>query len=274
MHPLQPDIDPERLRSEAWLQFFVRVMAHRLRGAFHAVRLAKPGVPDVADELPLVVYSNHPSWWDAALVPVLLTRLFPLRRSFAPIDAVALRRYGFMRRMGLFGVTQGTYEGASLFLRVGRKILSQPDTLFYVTPQGRFTDARERPVRLQPGLAHLLSRAPRVTVLPFAVEYPFWFESAPEALVQFGEPMILSSSSTTELLDIQGLLEARLAQAMDSLAEASVSRDASRFDILLSGRAGVGGVYDGWRRLRAWRRGEKFDPAHVPGEQGGLKQST
>jgi 1-acyl-sn-glycerol-3-phosphate acyltransferase len=274
MRTLPPDIDPERLRSKEWLQFFVRVLTQRLRASFHAVRLAKPGVPAVSDELPLVIYSNHPSWWDAALLPVLLTGLFPSRRSFAPIDAIALKRYGFMRRMGLFGVAQDSHQGASFFLRVGGKLLSQPDTIFYLTPQGDFTDVRDRPVRLRPGLAHLLSRVPRVTVLPLAVEYPFWYESAPEALVQFGEPMILGSSVTVEKPRIQELLQGRLSQAMDCLAEASVSRDASRFDILLNGRAGVGGIYDAWRRLRAWRRGEKFDSAHVPSEPGVMKQST
>jgi len=274
MQPLPRDIDPERLRSKAWLHFFVRVLTHRLRGSFHAVRLAKPGVPGVSEELPLVIYSNHPSWWDAALVPVLVTKLFASRRSFGPIDAIALRRYGFMRRLGLFGIAQDTYEGASMFLRVGRRLLSQQDTLFYLTPQGGFTDARDRPVRLRPGLTHLLSRLPRVTVLPLAVEYPFWYESAPEALVQFGEPMILGSSVMAEKPEIQALLQARLSQTMDRLAEAAVSRDASRFDILLKGHAGVGGVYDAWRRLGAWHRGEKFDSAHVPAEQNVPKQST
>ena len=274
MRPLPPDIDPERLRSEVWLRFFVRVLTHRLRRSFHAVRLAKPGVPAVADELPLVIYANHPSWWDAALVPVLLRRLFPSRRSFAPIDVVALQRYSFMRRLGLFGIAPDTYEGASLFLRVGRKVLSQPDTLFYLTPQGRFTDARDRPVELRPGLAHLLARVPRVTVMPLAVEYPFWDESAPEALFRFGEPMILGNSVTAEIPEIQALLQARLSQAMDDLAEAAVSRDPARFETLLDGRAGVGGVYDGWRRLKAWRRGETFDPAHVTREQDVMKQST
>ncbi len=269
-----PDLDPERLLSTVWLQFFVRVLTRRLRNSFHAVRLAKPGVPAVPDELPLVIYANHPSWWDAALVLVMLTRLFPARRRFAPIDAAALQRYGFMRRLGLFGVAQDSYKGASLFLRVGSKILSQPDTLLYVTPQGRFTDVRDRPVELRPGLAHLLSRVPRVTVLPLAVEYPFWDESSPEALVWFGEPIILGSSVTAGIPEVQALLQARLSQAMDGLADAAMSRDASRFEMLLDGHVGVGGVYDGWRRLKAWRRGEKFDPAHVPGEQRVMKQST
>src|SRR5690606_11757938 len=196
--------------STVWLRFFLRVLTQRLRKSFRAVRVAKPGVPTVSHELPLVIYANHPSSWDVVLVPVLLTRLFPSRRSFAPIDAVALQRYGFMRRLGLFGVAQDSYEGASLFLRVGRNILSQPDTLFYLTPQGRFTDVRDRPVKLRPGLAHLLSQVPRVTVLPLAVEYPFWDESAPEALVRFGEPMILGNSVTAEMPEVQALLQARL----------------------------------------------------------------
>jgi len=274
MHPLRPNIDPERVRSAAWLKFFVRVMTRRLQRSFHAVRLANPGVPAVPNELPLVIYVNHPSWWDAALVPVLMARLFPTRRSFAPIDAVALQRYGFMRRLGLFGIEQDRHEGASLFLRIGRRLLSQPDVLFYLTPQGRFTDVRERPVELRPGLAHLLARTPRVTVLPLAVEYPFWDESAPEALVRFGETMHLGHEVTAQIQEIQSILQAGLAQAMDRLAEDALSRDASRFEILLAGRAGVGGVYDGWRRLKAWRRGEKFDPAHAPGRQGVLKQTT
>jgi hypothetical protein len=32
---------------------------------------------------------------------------------------------------------------------------------------------------------------------------------------------------------------------------------------LVSGRAGVGGVYDGWRRLGAWVRGERFRAEHA-----------
>jgi 1-acyl-sn-glycerol-3-phosphate acyltransferase len=274
MRQLPPDLDPERLRSQVWLQCFVRILARRLRRSFHAVRLARPGVPAVPDGSPLVIYANHPSWWDAALVPVLLTKFFPSRRSFAPIDSAALQRYGFMRRLGLFGIEKEGYGGASMFLRVGCRLLAQADTLLFVTPQGRFTDVRDRPLGLRPGLAHLLSRLPRVTVLPLAIEYPFWDESAPEALVQFGEPIILGDAVRPEVLEVQELLQARLSQAMDRLAKASVSRDAAQFEILLDGRVGVGGIYDAWRGLNTWRRGERFDPAHVPVAQDARKRSA
>ena len=43
-----------------------------------------------------------------------------------------------------------------------------------------------RPVRLRPGLAHLARRVPGATIVPLALEYPFWDERTPEALCRFG----------------------------------------------------------------------------------------
>ena len=49
---------------------------------------------------------------------------------------------------------------------------------------------------------------------------------------------------------------------MDSLAADSMRREESLFEDLLTGRTGVGGLYDGWRRLLATARGERFRAAH------------
>ncbi len=259
--PARPlEAEPLRLRSDAWVAFFAWVFERRLKQAFHAVRLAKPGVPRVSADLPLIVYCNHPSWWDAALAPVLTMQLFPRRRGYGPIDAEALQRYPFMRRLGLFGVQADSYAGTATFLRVGQQVLGRPNTLFCLTPQGRFTDARARPVVLRPGLAALVARLPRVTVLPLAFEYPFWDERVPEALARFGTPCVLGGAHAVR--DIHDTLTLQLTFAMDALAADAQSRDSTRFTTLLQGRAGVGGVYDGWRRLDAWRRGRRFDASH------------
>ncbi len=252
--------DPEVLRSTTWLRFFRFVLTRDLRRSFHAVRLAKPGVPQVSDELPLVVYFNHPSWWDGALAPIVADRLFASRRVFGPIDEEALERYGFMRRLGFFGVKRDSYAGAATFMRIGRRLLSKADTLFCLTPEGHFTDPRRRPLLLQPGLAKLIASVPRVTVLPMAVEYPFWDERLPEALIGFGEPRVMGAEVPCH--DLDATLAGRLSDAMDRLRDAAVGRDASRFIELFEGTVGVGGVYDAGRRARAWFRGERFDAAH------------
>ena len=272
MRPSRPEVDPridprqdpEVLRSTARLRFFRFVLRRQLRRSFRSVRLA-PGVPTLSDALPLIVYFNHPSWWDGALVPIVLDRLFPRRRVYGPIDDDALQRYGFMRRLGFFGVKRDSYAGAALFLRVGRRLLSRPDTLFCLTPEGHFSDPRKRPLRLQPGLATLIASVPRVTVLPMAVEYPFWTERLPEALIAFGEPQVMGREFEASSIDLQAALASNLRDTMTRLADLSIERDATRFVELFEGTVGVGGVYDFGRRLRAWSRGERFDATHAGG---------
>ncbi len=130
----------------------------------------------------------------------------------------------------------------------------------WVTPGGRFSDTR-RPVEFQPGLAHLASQLTRPHRAPLAIEYAFWEERAPEALVEFGEPFLTQSGAHSKHV-WPALLEERLAQTQARLAEKAMSRDPSRFEIVLDGSAGVGGIYDAWRRLTAWSRLARFDPHH------------
>jgi hypothetical protein len=42
-----------------------------------------------------------------------------------------------------------------------------------------------------------------------------------------------------------------------------MSRDPRAFTRMQAGDAGVHWAYDAWRRLTAWRRGERFDPSHA-----------
>src|SRR3712207_2550788 len=78
-----------------------------LRKHFHAVRLAADTPPpQVPSGVPLVVYANHPPWWDPMLAIYLARRLWPQRRHYWPIDAAMLRKYRFFAKLGFFGVDQ------------------------------------------------------------------------------------------------------------------------------------------------------------------------
>ena len=249
-------------RSALWFAAFAAIFTRALRHDFHAVRVSRAGPPPAAGTPHLVVYCNHPSWWDAALIPVVIAKLFPGRTGFAPIDEAMIARYGFMTRIGAFGVAQNAPRGAATFLKAASLILAEPGNLLFVTAQGRFTDLRERPVRLAPGLAHLVERAPQATVVPMAIEYTFWDERKPEVLLRFGPPF-----PATELADRSrdhraAVLAFRLETVMDELAREAAGRNAAAFDQLLSGRTGVGGVYDLYRRGRSALRGERFVAAH------------
>lgn len=257
--PRSPDLPTV---SPWLLRLFTGYARHYMQRSLHTVRLLRAGDPPQGCEAPLVMYCNHPSWWDPLLCLLLAQRFFPERTHYAPIDASALARYRFLARLGFFGVAPGTRRGAARFLRLGQAILQQPRSALWITPEGQFTDPRQRPVRLLPGLGHLASRLERAVIVPLALEYPFWEERCPEALACFGEVVLVEPGQHHSAAAWTERLARRLETTQERLAEAACRRDPEAFDLLLGGHAGVGGIYDVWRALRARLRGERFHQAH------------
>ncbi|MFO1511723.1 MAG: lysophospholipid acyltransferase family protein [Verrucomicrobiota bacterium] len=213
--------------------------------------------------LPLVVYSNHASWWDPLVGLLLKAEFLPDKKVFAPMDATALARYGFFKRLGMFGVEQGTRRGGVQFLRMARTILHEPNNVLWLTPQSRFADARERPVRFKPGIGHLPGMAPDINFVPVAMEYVFWEERLPEILVRFGEPYRATSEDRSVKPEWWAEFFAdRLRETQDALAARAQRRDPTEFRCLWRGSAGVGGVYDRWRQFKAGLRGKRFELEH------------
>ena len=244
------------------LQGFLAYGRFYIRKHFHAVRLARADRPLIGEQEPLLVYMNHPSWWDPMVALHLAYRFFPGRDHYGPIDGEALARYPLLGHLGLVGIEPGTPAGARRFLRLGGRAVDGGDRAFWVTAQGTFADARRRPPGLRPGLGHLAERMDRGVVLPMAIEYTWWEERLPEVLVRFGVPVRIQDEWERSTEEWNGLFEDRLAGAQDLLAEDAAARKADRFEIVLGGRAGVGGIYDLGRRLKALASGETFRPEH------------
>lgn len=244
-----------------WFSQYCRGYIHR---HFHSLRVSRHGRPPDACGLPLVVFSNHASWWDPLVGLVIKDAFFSKRQLFAPIDAAMLQRYRMFARLGFFGVEQQTRRGAVQFLRTAQAILQQPDCLLAVTPQGRFADARERPVRFQAGLGHLPARTQRAVFVPVATEFVFWEERLPEILVRFGEPVeVVSPYAAARPPEYwTELFEHKMERAQDALSSEAQRRETANFECILRGNAGQGGIYDWWRACRTWLRGETFNLEH------------
>jgi 1-acyl-sn-glycerol-3-phosphate acyltransferase len=214
--------------------------------------------------MPLVLYANHASWWDPLVFLVIKRAYFPDRTFFAPIDSRMLERYSFFRKLGFFGVEPGTRRGAAQFLRTSEIVLGSPGGMLALTPQSRFADVRERPVRFASGLGYLAARLQNARFVPVAAEYVFWNERLPEILVRFGAGIETPANSGCGR-DAQawtGVLERGLQEAQEALSLEAQSRDPARFSPLLRGRAGQGGAYDWWRAAKAFLRGRTFNPEH------------
>jgi hypothetical protein len=179
-----------------------------------------------------VVFGAHPSWWEPLTGLYLQERLFPGRMMAAPIEAGQLGKFPILGKVGLFGIRPGSADGARDLLRGVREHFRRPGAMLWMTPQGRFADVRERPLRLAGGVEFLARAFPEAVFLPLALEYLFWDERLPVVLCHFGPPAEA------------GGMESALTAAMDRLAGAAITRDPVNFRCLLRGSGGTGGVYD------------------------------
>lgn len=257
-----PPEDPVGRYDPRRMAFFHFIFSRFFGKHMRAARVARWGMPGDYGDRPLVVFANHPGWWDGVAFMLLSVGLFPKRRMFIPMDKAALDRYAFMRRLGVFGIETGTPRGAVAFLRTAQPILAAPDRMLWLNAPGRFSDVRERPVPIAPGMTRLPEMAPDALFIPLALDYPFWTERKAEMLAAFGAPI---EGATLAALDREARVAAlsdALAATMDRLAEDAIARDPARFEMLHRGREGMGGIYDLWRRMRAALRGERFDVRH------------
>ncbi|HSS77252.1 MAG TPA: lysophospholipid acyltransferase family protein [Thermoanaerobaculia bacterium] len=253
-HPAKqaPEISPLLLST------FERYAGRSLARQFYALRLSQAQRPDpmAIRGKPLIVYFNHPSWWDPLICLRLAEQFFPDRKNYAPLDVAVLGKDRFFERLGFFGVELDTARGARRFLTLSQQALSRPDSALWIAAEGRLADPRVRPVRLRSGIGHLAVRVRQAVLLPLALEYPFWEERRPEALARFGEE-IPAGEAGLKATDWTAVLETRLQAALDALAAESIARDPSRFDLLRGGAPAGTGMSDAWRRLKARFRGER-----------------
>lgn len=239
---------------------FRRYVRRFVRKNFNAVRVAGQSEISGLTAGPVVCFINHPGWWDP-MTGVLMTDLFfPDRRFAAPMDAAALRSYPILERLGFFAVERETAGGVKDFLRTSRELLKNPQTILWMTPAGKFHDIRQ-PAAFMNGLSHLIDPTFNGAVIPMAIEYTFWNERFPELLVEFGSALDCQLLPSDRDLRTQEL-EHALARTQASLATRAIARDPAGFTTLATGRAGVGGLYDCWRRSIAILRGRSFQHRH------------
>ncbi|HET9086117.1 MAG TPA: lysophospholipid acyltransferase family protein [Acidobacteriaceae bacterium] len=247
------------LRAFNWYGAWYLGLHFRSLRIAHAERLSE----DVKNQqpLPTIIFLSHASWWDPLVCIRIARRLLPAGEHYAPMEASSLARYRFFGKIGMFPVVMGSTRGALSFLHTAQEIMRSPNSVLWITPQGRFTDVR-RPVELMRGLGALVRRLPRCRLIPLAIEYTFWDERLPEVLCNFGVPIEVGDGRERSADQWTQELASTLQVTLEELAGFAQTRDPKNFQVFASRTVGVGGIYQAWLHARARLRGEDFRPEH------------
>lgn len=199
MLPARPS-KPARWLFSLYLQRLFRRTFHRivLRGNFEPL--------SGNEAYPLILYSNHQSWWDG-LLEWRLVEYFggDLRLMMAEKN---LRQFPFFRRVGVFGVDLEDSRDRAKGLLHAIKLLrtDTPRRILIVFPQGELHPPHEPFHPFLGGLETLLRKSPQATAYPLGKVLRFTRYQRPEVLFQLGKPY----SSGATLKELQAGLQKTL----------------------------------------------------------------
>ena len=199
-------------------------------------------------ERPHIVAMNHQSWWDPIVGLVLSRELCEDRAGLAPMDREMLERFGVFRKVGVFGIDPDDPKSLSAMREYVRAFFDeQPGGVLWLTPQGEFADPRA-PIRLRPGVSAIASDTEGVVVVSVAIEYVYWLDKKPEALLLAS---IVEPPDEPSLPGWHRTITRAMRSDNERLAELATARDPAHFTSLLdSGGGGTSFFYNLWLRLR------------------------
>lgn len=238
-----------------FVRFFAWYVRRLFRKRFHAFRIAthtRPALAGLANHAgPVIVVMNHSSWWDPLVALMLGHELCPARTGCAPMDARELAKFGILKKLGIFGIDPDDARSLPAMARyVQDQFARDSRATLWITPQGRFMDARE-PIVLRPGAAAIAARAKDVRVISLAIEFAFWVDQKPEVFTRLAVVPAPAAPSTAHWHS--AMTQAMQANA-DALAQLVRARDAAAFEPLSAADAARDGsinpAMDLWLRLR------------------------
>lgn len=221
-----------------------------LRRSFDRVMIGGAEPPPSA--LPTLIYSNHPSWWDGYIAFFLSDERWR-RRAYLMMEEPQLRRYGFFRYCGVFGVDRHDAREGMRAVHYAADLLRQrPNRVLWIFPQGEITPNDRRPLGLFRGSAHVAKLAAPVRCVPMALRFEFGAEQRPEVLIRFGAAHVVEPGVQTRMLHTE--MEQRLTAEVDRLRNDVIDGSMATYETALRGRDSVNVR---WDKVRAWVRGKQ-----------------
>lgn len=138
---------------------------------------------------PVLVVSNHTSYWDPMLVMHLCCRILGCD-AYAMMVAENLRRRPFLGRMGGFGFDPDDPRDGARAVRYAARLLDRPGRLVWIFPQGAERPSAEAVSGFRPGAALIARLAQRASVIPVGFDYEMGGLEKPMAFISVGPRLV------------------------------------------------------------------------------------
>ncbi|MGK0359792.1 MAG: 1-acyl-sn-glycerol-3-phosphate acyltransferase [Bradymonadia bacterium] len=209
-------------KSKLFTAWFSRHAEKRIAKTFQQVRVADVEHLRAALDRPVILVSNHTSWWDPLICLLVAERMVDCD-PYAMMDADNLRKLPFFARVGAFGVERGE-QGQGLArdsIDYAIQLLDRPGRFVWIFAQGDERPINERPLGFRRGAPVVWDAVPDAVVIPLAIRYVFGHTEKPFLYLSFGPPVA----------PVEGVEPRRLA------LEAAVLTQLERIETALSDKA-------------------------------------
>lgn len=199
-----------------------------------------------------IIYGTHSSWWDV-MIAALLSHRTGLQ-MFAPMDAAQLRKYWILEYVGLFPASP---EKALSYVRTLKELFAREQrSALFITPQAEFICNRVRQPEFKRGLVTAIDIAPEVPVYAVSVQYEFWSESRPLALLS------ITRVNTSDRDNLNESLRQHLDTQTNRLLSAASRRNDDDWTWLIRPKARTLLIQDATNTVRSLATGKKFESGH------------
>jgi chlorobactene lauroyltransferase len=209
-------------KKSKWFQnIFSIYNRNLLRRRFNAFKIN--GINNLQN-LPIVVYANHSSWWDG-LVAFQLCRKANVD-IYAMMEEKQVLEYPFHRKIGAFSVVRENPRDAVKAINYAADLLKEK-RLVWIFPQGKIMPNDVRPIEFFNGVSRIVEKSGQCFTAPIAIRYEFFGDWKPEILVKIGEPQVIKKPINSK--DLTKQFAENLTQTLDELKSDIVTNQLSDY---------------------------------------------
>ncbi len=171
-----------------WVAFFDLYSNIRLKMHFRSIRYVGQHEERY---LPVLLISNHFSWWDG-FIQLRLNRRFFKRKYYVMMEEEQLKKHMFLSKGGTFSIEKGTRQTLES-LKYSVDILKDKNNMLLIFPQGKIQSMYTKHFHFQSGLEYILRKTPDEIQLIFNINLiDYHSYKKPELTAYFAEHRVES----------------------------------------------------------------------------------